>query len=426
MSLAGSPLNDWLTRLEKLSPVAIELGLDRVRTVLDRLGPLRPECVLHVAGTNGKGSSVAMLQALLMASGVRTGSYTSPHVSRYNERICIDGREATDAQIIAAFERIEALRGDVPLTYFEFSTLAALVVFAEAKIDTAILEVGLGGRLDAVNVVEPDAGLITNVSLDHCDWLGNDVETIAFEKAGIMRGGKPIVFGSPEVPKSVLGHAESIGAQLSLAGRDFDWSLTDDGWTWRGCKHDLAGLDIPSLRGEMQLANAAGVLALLEACGLHDLLCKDTVNEAFGRLRLIGRMQSIVADTNWLLDVAHNPAAAAVLAETLRSDAIEGQTIAITAMLADKDVDGVIAPLAAVVDRWIAVTAASPRAIPAADLARHIANQSDRACLVAESVQQAIEFAREVATARDRILVTGSFYIVGPALEFLDSLPASE
>lgn len=421
MSPATSPLNDWLRRLETLSAHEIELGLDRVRIVLDRLGPLRPRRVFHVAGTNGKGSSVAMLQALLMASGVRIGSYTSPHVSRYNERICIDGQAATDAQIIAAFERVEALRGDVPLTYFEFGTLAALVVFSEANVDTAILEVGLGGRLDAVNAVEPDAGLITNVSLDHCAWLGNDVEAIGFEKAGIMRDGKPLVYASPEVPLSVLNHAESIGAQLMLAGRDFDWSLTDSGWSWRGCKHELAALDLPSLRGGMQLANAAGVLALLEACGRRDLLHEDVVNPAFARLQLLGRMQSIVADGNWLLDAAHNPAAATVLAETLRSDAIEGKTIAIIAMLEDKDVDGVIAPLADVVDRWIAVTAASPRAIPAADLARHIANRSDRACLVAESIEQAIGFARDVATADDRILVTGSFYIVGPALDFLKS-----
>jgi len=417
-----SPLSVWLARLETLSPREIVLGLDRVQTVLERLDLQRPSYVFHIAGTNGKGSSVAMLQTLLRASGARVGSYTSPHVIQYNERINIDGLLATDEQIVAAFERIEAVRGDVPLTYFEYGTLAALVVFADAGVDTAILEVGMGGRLDAVNAIEPDAGLITNVSLDHCDWLGNDVEKIAFEKAGIMRKGKPIVYGSPEVPISVASHAESIGAELLVAGRDYHYSLTESGWSWRGRSHELANLELPSIPGDIQLANAAGVLALVEASGRADLLQKETVDAAFGRLQMIGRMQTVESRGNWLLDVAHNPAAATALAKMLRSFPVRGQTIAITGMLEDKDVDGIISPLADVVDRWIAVKAQSPRSMPALELARKIANLSNRACLVADSVEEAIDFAREIGAADDRMLVTGSFYVVGPVLSSIKKL----
>ena len=419
MSAAGLSLDDWLDRLEKLSPDEIVLGLDRVQTILERLVLQRPKSVFHIAGTNGKGSSVAMLQSLLQEGDASVGSYTSPHIIRYNERMAINGRSATDAQIVAAFERIESVRADVPLTYFEFGTLAALVVFADAKVDTVILEVGLGGRLDAVNAVEPDAGLITNISLDHCDWLGNDVESIGYEKAGIMRAYKPVVFAAVDIPDSVLAYAASIGAGLLLAGRDYQFARSGSRWSWRGRNVALAELELPSLSGDFQLANAAGVLALVEASGRHDLLQKDLVNTAFGRLRVLGRMQQIEDDRNWLLDVAHNPAAAEALAQMLRDRPSGGQTIGLTAMLDDKDVDGVISPLLDVVDRWIAVTADSPRAIPATELARRVTNLSNRACLAAGSVDEAVSFARELSTADDRILVTGSFFIVGPVLDSL-------
>lgn len=419
MSSTELSLPEWLSRIESLSAREIELGLDRVQTVMERLSLASPSRVFHVAGTNGKGSSVALLQALLLQSGKRVGSYTSPHVLHYNERITVDGRPATDVEIVTAFERIEAHRGDIPLTYFEYGTLAALVVFAEATVDAVILEVGLGGRLDAVNAVEPDAGLITNVSLDHCDWLGHDVESIGHEKAGIMRGGKPIVFASSSVPSSILQHAQSIGAELVLSGRDYHYTASTDTWSWTGRSRELRNLRLPSLRGEYQLANAAGVLALLEASGAHDLLRVDVINEAFSDVHLVGRMQSVESDGNWLLDVAHNPASAEALGTMLRDSPVAGQTIAITALLDDKDVGGVIGPLADVVDRWIAVTAVNARSIPASDLARNIANLSGRACLASDSINEAVEFARQLATADDRILVTGSFYVVGPVLEAL-------
>jgi len=419
MNASAAPLSDWLSRLETLSPHEIDLGLERVELVLDRLALAPPATVFHIAGTNGKGSSVAMLEALLRSSGTRVGSFTSPHISRYNERIRVDGKEAGDEQIIAAFEKVEAVRGDEELTYFEFGTLAAMVVFAESGIDTVILEVGMGGRLDAVNAVEPDAGLITNISLDHCDWLGNDVASIALEKAGVMRSGKPIIFGARDMPPSILEHAEEVGARLIAAGRDFDWSIDGNQWAWQGLAHRLDGLDLPALVGEHQVGNAAAVLVLVESAGFDELLREELVNKALQQLRLDGRMQELKSGARWLLDVAHNPAAASVLSDTLRAESHSARTVAIIGMLDDKDVQGVVEPLADQVDHWIAVTAASPRAIDAGELARQVANTTNAACLVAGSLDAAISRAQELAGPDDRVLVTGSFYLVGPVLEAL-------
>ena len=242
MSHSGSSLADWLVRLESYSPHEIELGLERVLAVIERLDIAMPETTIHIAGTNGKGSSVAFAQAMLSGSGAVVGTYTSPHVLEFNERICIDSEPAADAELIAAFERIDTAREDTALTYFEFGTIAALVVFEARAVDIQILEVGMGGRLDAVNAVEPTAGLITNISLDHCDWLGDDVESIAREKAGIMRGGKCTVFASPDMPESIATSAAECGAELVRAGRDYHWSSTDDGWSWRGAGHRLDNL----------------------------------------------------------------------------------------------------------------------------------------------------------------------------------------
>lgn len=417
--MTQSGLADWLTRLESFSPHEIDLGLDRVREVLGRLELCLPERVLHVAGTNGKGSSVAMLQSMLMASGLRIGAYTSPHIVRYNERICVNGVPAPDPYIVAAFERIEALRGDIPLTYFEYGTIAALVVFEAEKVDVAVLEVGMGGRLDAVNAVEPTASLITNIALDHCDWLGNDIESIAYEKAGVMRPGRPTVFASTDLPATITRHADGIGANLYIAGRDYRWQAFDEGWRWQGLDTELSDLALPALNGSVQVQNAAGVLALLEVAGFSELLNPDTVSPALQQLSLAGRMQSVRGERHWLLDVAHNPAAAVSLSAALRATAFEGETIAIIGMLADKDVEGLVVPLSKVVSQWIAVQASSPRAISVDELARQVANATGCACLEAESIESAIEFAHEVSSVDDRILVTGSFYVVGPALEAL-------
>ena len=423
---SGALLSDWLTWLESLSPTEINLGLERVQHVLERLDLPRPEHVLLIAGTNGKGSSVAMTDALLRASGLNVGAYTSPHISRYNERIVMNGVAASDAEIIAAFEKIEAVRSDIELTYFEFGTLAAAVVFATAELDVWVLEVGLGGRLDATNAFEPTASLITNISLDHCDWLGDDIETIAAEKAGIMRRGIATVFADTDVPEAVRRQADTCGATLLLPSRDFEIQIGESQvWSWRGASGELRGLQPPGLTGEVQLSNAAAVLALLDVAGLAEAINVELINSVLPTLTLAGRSQHLLVaglgceNHEWLIDVAHNPAAAEVLAKTLASRESPGATYAIVGLLHDKDVAGIIGPLVEHVDNWIAITAASHRAIPANELARQVSNISGKACLIAESPLDAIEFARRSASENDRILATGSFFTVGPILDQL-------
>ncbi len=410
-------LDEWLARLESYSPQEINLGLERVQILLQRLDLSLPETVFHVAGTNGKGSSVAMLEALLRLSGAKVGCYTSPHLQRYNERIRIDGVEASDTQIVSAFEAVEALRDSLPLTYFEFGTLAALVVFAAEKVDIAVLEIGLGGRLDAVNAVEPTASLITNISLDHCAWLGDNVEDIAREKAGVMRARKPVVFAAPEMPQAIAEIAASLQADLFALNRDYRWQPTTTGWSWQGVSHSLPTLARPALSGAMQLQNAAGVLMLLESAGFESLLEAEIVNKALATVSLAGRMQSIAG--RWILDVAHNPAAAHALAAALGTPPHSRVAATVIGMLDDKDVEAVVAPLNGLTDHWIAVTADNPRAIPAGELARRISNSTDRPCWIAASFEQALGRANELGGADDLLLVTGSFYTVGAALVIL-------
>lgn len=419
---ADSSLPEWLAWLETLSPKEIDLGLERVRAVLDRLRLQMPEHLLLVAGTNGKGSSVAMLDALLNAADLRVGTYTSPHLVNYNERVAIGGVPVSDAELVAAFARVEAVREDLSLTYFEYGTLAAMVIFSARDLDAWILEIGLGGRLDACNAVEPTASLITNIALDHCDWLGSDVESIAVEKAGVMRNGVPTVFGSRQVPQSLLQAAESCGAKLALVGRDFDYEANADGsWSWAGQDVSLPGLQPPGLQGEFQLGNAAAVLALVEAAGLERVLVPDRVNRVLPGVHLPGRLQAVkAAGAQWLLDVAHNPAGAAVLAEALASAPEAVRTFGIIGVLDDKDVEGIALPLSPIVDEWIAVTADSPRAIRSDELARRISNACNRPCRIAESLDDAMEYSRRNAAENDRILLTGSFFLIGPALRILE------
>lgn len=411
-------LDDWLPWLETLSPREIVLGLERVHEVLARLALSRPRLVIHVAGTNGKGSCAAMLEAVLQAGGMRTGCYTSPHLVHYNERIRINGAPASDDAIVTALRRVESVRDGVPLTFFEFGTLAALVAFDSAGVDAWILEVGMGGRLDAVNAVEPDASLITSVALDHCAWLGDDVESIAREKAGIMRRDKPAIFGAANVPAAIHEHAREVGAQLLLAGRDFACEKGPaNSWDWRGSRHELTGLQRPALAGDIQMDNAAAVLAVVEALGLERLLRVATVDSALAQVALEGRFQII--NGRWILDVAHNPAAARVLASQLGRLPGRPRVTAITGMLADKDIGGFLEPLCEFVDRWIAVPLTSPRAESAGKVAQEIANLCGRPCLIAGAVDEACDFAETHTGEGDFILVTGSFFVVGPVLEWL-------
>jgi len=419
-----SSLGDWLSWLETLSPIEIDLGLDRVLQVLRLLKLSRPNRVIHVAGTNGKGSSVAMLEALFMSTGERVGAYTSPHVNYYNERIQINSTPVSDEEIISAFECVNAARQNEELTYFEFGTLAALVIFDVKKTDTIILEVGMGGRLDAVNAVEPDAGIITNVSLDHCDWLGEDIESIAAEKAGILRCGKPFVYGALDVPNSVLTYSELCGVDLCRRGQDFDFALKSDSsnnWEWSGRKNTLSSLKMPALAGKFQLQNAAAVLALIEAMHLDELLNRQLVNKAFSQLEMEGRCQLVQTDKKWLLDVAHNAAAANVLSDVLSDMSPGGRIIAIMGILRGKDLGGIVLPLLELVDVWIAVRAENTRALAASELAAEIANMCDKPCLILDNLPDAMQYTANQASAEDLIVVTGSFYVVGPALQWLKS-----
>ena len=356
-------LNDWLRWQETLHPRTIELGLERVRTVLRRLRPNAPPfAVVTVGGTNGKGSSVAFLDAILRAAGHRVGAYVSPHLLRYNERIQVDGAEADDESLCRMFARIDAVRGDVSLTYFEFGTLAALEWFWETGVDVAVLEVGLGGRLDAVNAVDADAALVTSVALDHTDWLGPDRDSIGHEKAGIYRPGRPAVCADPDPPPRLLEHARAIGARLLRVGSDYDFSHAGEIWRWRSDAAWLDDLPLPALAGEHQLGNAAAALMVLTS--LSDRLPVDAVAIRAGltRARLPGRFQIVPGPVEWILDVAHNPAAAAVLANQLKNRTCAGRTWAIMGLLADKDADGVIEALAGVVDEWRPVTLTGARA----------------------------------------------------------------
>lgn len=417
-----STLDDWLKWLETLSPREIVLGLERVEAVLEVLALPRPGLVINVAGTNGKGSSVAMLEALLADAGHKTGCYTSPHVLRYHERIRIDGNAASSATIIAAFERVQAARMDVPLTYFEFGTLAAMVAFADAGADTLILEVGMGGRLDAVNAIEPDACLITNIALDHTAWLGDDIESIAREKAGIMRQSKPVIFGARECPNAIVEHATEVGADLWAAADDFDFVTSNDvagTWSWHGRQHEMTALCPPALAGDIQMQNASAVLALIEAMGLPHILTTAKVNRSMGNLKLPGRFQVIDSRQLWVLDVAHNPAAAAALRQSLELLAQDRRVTAVVGMLADKDIDGIIGPLASLVDSWVAVSVEGPRAESATTLAQKIANYCMKPCQIVDVIADALEVAGRRTARQDVILVTGSFYIVGPALDWL-------
>ncbi|MBT8086254.1 MAG: bifunctional folylpolyglutamate synthase/dihydrofolate synthase [Woeseia sp.] len=414
-------LAEWLNWLETLSPREIVLGLDRVQAVLSRLGLQRPKRVVTVAGTNGKGSTAAMLAALYGAAGCKVAIYTSPHVSRFNERMCVADQMLSDSAIVNAFLKVESVRQDVPLTYFEFGTLAALVAFAEARAEVYVLEVGLGGRLDAVNAIDPDGAVICNVSLDHCDWLGADVESIAREKAGVMRAGIPVVYGASPAPQAIVDIAQSTGANLLLADRDFHVGGNEPGRPgWTFAFRDLAPitLQVPALAGKFQVRNAAGALALYQSLEGTDTLTPPAIDAAFSAVRLAGRMQRLDTTHRWLLDVGHNPAAAKALAEELaRSHA--GNITAILGVLADKDLTGLVQPLLPHVDSWIAVTPRAPRALPAMELASRVASLAEKPCWIAESIEAALTLAVDLSAQTDLIVVTGSFYTVGPALDTL-------
>ena len=429
-------LADWLALQQGVHARSIDLGLERVRDVARRLGLLDPAyATIIVGGTNGKGSTVAHAAAFAAAAGLRCGTFTSPHLRRYEERIRIGGREATAAELVAAFERIEQARGDITLTFFEYNALAAFELFAHAALDLAVIEVGLGGRLDATNVIDADVAVLCSVGLDHMDWLGDTLESIGAEKAGIFRERRPVVLGSADMPQSVHDAIARLGADARWPGRDFhiERRPSDAGvasrWRFAGRQWNFPDLPASALPGGIQFGNAATALAALEALAerrmptLAGSLDAAVAARALADVRLSGRFQVLAGRPEWILDVAHNPAAAGVFAAALRARPFAdpkraGRTIAVCGMLADKDAAGVGAALAACIDEWVLCSLHEPRGLTAQAL-RDRLPAACRVVAMRESVAAACEEARARATPADRIVVFGSFHTVGPALEAL-------
>lgn len=411
-------LADWLGYLEQLNPKTIDLGLERVAEVRQRLNLAPAFPIITVAGTNGKGSTCAMLEAILLAAGYRVGLYTSPHLLRYNERVRIDGVEVTDEALCRAFAAIELARGDIALTYFEFGTLAAVWLFMQSGLDAAILEVGLGGRLDAVNVFDAECAAITSVDLDHMDYLGDSREQIGFEKAGIFRGGRPAVCGEPDLPASVAAHASQVGANLRLIGRDFGYdSLEPHHWRfWSGDGQRMT-LPYPALRGVYQLGNAAVCLAVLEQLRAQLPVAHDDIRRGLLEAVVKGRFQILPGRPQRIFDVAHNPHAARALAANLRTMPPTGKTIAVFAMLRDKDIAGVVQAMKQRIDLWLVAGIDQARGASADEVLRVLAQEglAEKAEVFA-SVADAYRHACDMAAEDDKILTFGSFHTVAEAM----------
>lgn len=422
MPSASDSLAVWLDYLEALHPrgiAGIELGLERVAIVKNRLRQTEKCPVILVTGTNGKGSICAMLECILLHAGYQVGLYTSPHLLHYNERIHVNGTAIDDARLVAAFAKVEAARGDTFLTYFEFGTLAAWEVFAAESLDAIILEVGLGGRLDATNIYDPACSIVSTIDIDHTEFLGPDRESIGFEKAGIFRQGIPAICGDPQPPASILTQAAAVGSPLYLMGRDFGFLKQEQQWMYWGGAGRRGGLPYPSLRGDNQLRNNACVMAALDA--LHALLpvaMKD-FRQGLLDVTLAGRFQVLPGQPVIVLDVAHNPQAARVLADNLGNMAFHPKTFAVFGMMSDKDIDAVIDALKDRVSHWLPCTLAGHRAASAEFLAGRLRARGLAVVAEFSTPQMALQAAQERADDGDRILAFGSFLVVAAALQAL-------
>jgi dihydrofolate synthase / folylpolyglutamate synthase len=420
-------LAEWLALQESVHPKTIDMELARVASVARALDIDTLKCpVITVGGTNGKGSTVAHADALLRAAGASTGMFTSPHFIRYNERIRLNGAEVEDSELVAAFERIEKARGATTITFFEYNTLAALLIFAEQAVDVAILEVGLGGRLDATNLIDADVAVVCSIGFDHRDWLGDSLEQIGAEKAGIFRADRPAVLSTMEMPATVYAAIERIGARAIIAGRDYTWHLEEPGdyakWSYQGPSLTLRHLPPSALAGSIQYRNAAAAIAAVESLASRYVLDERAVSQALREVRLPGRFQIIeVAGVEWILDIAHNEPAAQVFATHVRERPPpdpEGRTLAVVGILTDKDAPAITAALESLVDHWILCSLNLPRGGSASELADRVALPRDDVTL-AGSVEQGCEVASAAAERGDRVLVFGSVYTVGPALQWL-------
>ncbi|MRV75004.1 bifunctional tetrahydrofolate synthase/dihydrofolate synthase [Duganella sp. FT92W] len=417
MSTLPTTLPAWLALIESRHAVTeINMGLDRVRAVKERMQLQFPCPVIMVAGTNGKGSTCAMLESMLLTAGYKVGLYIKPHFLDFNERARINGDLATDEQLVASFNVVEAARGDTMLTYFEFTTLAIMHLLAHAGLDVVILEVGLGGRLDAVNVVDADVSIVTSVDIDHVDYLGGTREQIGFEKAGIFRTGKPAICSDPVPPQALIDYATEIGADLWLMGRDFNYSGDKQQWNYGGRSMRRNALAYPSLRGANQLLNASAALAALEALKHVLPTGAQDVRTGLVTVELPGRFQVLPGRPTVILDVAHNPHAAAGLNQNLGNMGYHAYTYAVFGSMHDKDIDGVIQAMSEHVDHWCLTNLPSPRAATASELAAKVQaiqpERDERTINIFEDPAQAFTNAMSRATENDRIVVFGSFYTV--------------
>ncbi|HBH7908896.1 bifunctional tetrahydrofolate synthase/dihydrofolate synthase [Vibrio parahaemolyticus] len=409
---ATSPLAMWLDYLSNIHSSAIDLGLDRVQAVATKANLTKPApTVITVAGTNGKGSTCALMEAILLDAGYSVGVYSSPHLIRYNERVRINGVDVEDAKHCEAFDYVEKQRGDISLSLFEFGTLAALRIFQVENVDVVLLEVGLGGRLDATNVVDHDVSVITSLAIDHVDWLGDDINVIGFEKAGIYRAGKPAICGQPLPPATVAAHADDICAEFFQVGIQFDYALTEKGWKWSSGAFALEDLPLPSL----PLPNAATALMALGASELQitDINIVNGLNNA----RLAGRMQVLQHEPEIVLDVAHNPHSAEYLVEKVKTQ-YAGKTIhVVIAMLHDKDIKATLAALKPIATHWYPASLTGPRAATADELCQYLPQGQ----VQFQTPVEAFESALSSAASNDLVLVAGSFHTVGEVLEYWQS-----
>ena len=408
---ATSPLAAWLSYLENLHSKTIDLGLERVSQVAARLDVLRPApFVFTVAGTNGKGTTCRTLESILLAAGYRVGVYSSPHLIRYTERVRVQGEELTELDHTRSFAEIEAVRGETSLTYFEYGTLSALWLFKQAKLDVVILEVGLGGRLDATNMVDADVAVVTSLALDHTDWLGPDRESIGREKAGVFRGGKPAVVGESDMPYTIGEVAVEKGALLMRRGVDWQYEVEQGQWRFRDGQGELSGLPLP----QVPQPNAATALAALRASGLA--VSEQAIRDGIASAILPGRFQIVAENPRLILDVAHNPHAAAYLAGRLAAEPKRGRVLAVIGMLHDKDIAGTLACLEPVVDSWYCAPLEGPRGATAEQLMAHLPQGK-----AYQHVAQAWQVAMAEATAEDTVLVCGSFHTVAHVMEAMEA-----
>ncbi|MGY0215991.1 bifunctional tetrahydrofolate synthase/dihydrofolate synthase [Endozoicomonadaceae bacterium StTr2] len=420
-------LGEWLHWLETRQPEHhMKFGLERIMEVADRLQLAKPApLVITVAGTNGKGSTVCYLDTILRTAGYKTAAFTSPHFLQYNERIQVNGAQASDEQICDAFNRITQTQNDTFLSYFEFTALAAFLIFSEADIDVALLEVGLGGRLDAVNMIDPDIAIVTSIARDHEQWLGSDLNGIAREKAGIFRTGVPAVSGQADAPKTIETVAIEVEAPLYRREREFDITRGETCWSWKGrgaCGNEVIIDDLPY--PELPLDNAATVLQALQFAGLN--ITDNDIRKGIGEARLTGRFQNKTVTNSRgeqipvILDVAHNPQAAEMLASRLKNSPVEGQTLAVFGVLDDKDPEGIVEAFLSQIDKWFIGTPESPRALNPTELKQYLEGSKVN-FVMSKTIPLALQNALEKATTKDRIIVFGSFTVISEVLDEISS-----